>query len=339
MTRRAKILLSLFALLLVLAAGGWTLYWHGLARSVEGRLATWIAERRAEGWHVDHDGVQRAGFPFTLHLTVLRPEIARPDGLVWRGADLTATVPPFQPGRVTLAAPGRHEVQMPLGERLLIEAQEVDGLVYLGFGGVTEMGLRLAQGSLTAGRAPAQGFEEVTAMVQPLPPPPDHTQPSLRFSLGLLGLEMPADFPSVLGPRIERARLAGAVMGRMPQDEGPASLAAWRDDGGTVEIEALQLNWSTLSLAAEGTLALDRELQPEAALTAQVQGFQQAVEGFRSEGAIGRQEAEMLKLVLGLISRPGADGRPSLTVPVTVQDRTLSVGPVPVTRLPRVVWE
>ena len=42
--------------------------------------------------------------------------------------------------------------------------------------------------------------------------------------------------------------------------------------------------------------------------------------------------------VLGLMARPQPSGPPVVEVPLSLQDRTLSLGRIPLLRLPELVW-
>jgi hypothetical protein len=44
------------------------------------------------------------------------------------------------------------------------------------------------------------------------------------------------------------------------------------------------------------------------------------------------------KIVLRALARSGGEGAPTLVAPVSVQDRTLSIGPAALLRLPPLHW-
>jgi hypothetical protein len=64
----------------------------------------------------------------------------------------------------------------------------------------------------------------------------------------------------------------------------------------------------------------------------------EAVDALTRSGTVRAQDAGMIKLVFGLLMKPGANGEKTLSVPVTVQNRTLSIGPVKLFEVPAVVW-
>jgi hypothetical protein len=144
-----------------------------------------------------------------------------------------------------------------------------------------------------------------------------------------------------LGSDIGRVRLAGRVMGELSSlnpGMGAGALGPWRDDGGTVELSRIEVRYGALEVAAEGTLALDGEMQPLVALTARVEGFGESLDALAQRGAMKRGDATAAKLVLAALAERGPNGRPRLALPVTLQDGFLSVGPAMLLRMPPIPW-
>ncbi|MDP6804148.1 MAG: DUF2125 domain-containing protein [Rhodospirillales bacterium] len=149
--------------------------------------------------------------------------------------------------------------------------------------------------------------------------------------------------PSVLalpfGRSIELIFLDARINGPVRDGRSPAALETWRDAGGTIDVDSLRLDHGPLRVQGEGTLALDADMQPIGAFTAQLRGFFDLVEALRAQGVVEARDAVMAKVVLGaLAKRPDDGGPPVLNVPLTLQDRSLYVGPVRLTRFPPVRW-
>lgn len=166
----------------------------------------------------------------------------------------------------------------------------------------------------------------------------DHQTASWAVTASLDGLVLPEDPRLLLGHSLTTASLQARLMGELPTGTLQSALKAWRDDGGTLEVDALSFDWPPLQLTGKGTVALDRDMQPILASTSTVRGVFEAVDSLTVAGVIRQKDAGVAKLVLGLLMKPAADGRKELTVPLTVQNRTLSVGPVALLKVPEVVW-
>ncbi|WP_167730551.1 DUF2125 domain-containing protein [Terasakiella sp. SH-1] len=117
------------------------------------------------------------------------------------------------------------------------------------------------------------------------------------------------------------------------------ALGRWRDAGGTLEVERMQLSYPPLTLQGNGTLALDGALQPVGAFSARIQGFFQTVSALRRAGVIRGPDASMAKVVLGMLAKQPKNGGPAtISLPLTIQERALFAGPVRLIHLPQIDW-
>ncbi len=136
---------------------------------------------------------------------------------------------------------------------------------------------------------------------------------------------------------IDAFSLAATMRGPLPAAPLDRALAAWRDGGGTLDIDEARLAWGGTVVALTGTLALDAGLQPEGALTATLDGGDKIVDQLVAAGALKERFAGFAKSVIRAIATPGDDGG-RVHLPVTVQDQRLYVGPATIAALPHVTW-
>ena len=119
-----------------------------------------------------------------------------------------------------------------------------------------------------------------------------------------------------------------------------AAIRAWSNDGGAIDVQSLDLVHGVLGLNGEGTLALDNDLQPIGAFTARIAGFQAAIDQLVAAGMVRPDDGKLAKVVLGVMAKVPKGGGPlQISLPLTLQDRKLSVGPLPLVRLPMINWE
>lgn len=149
----------------------------------------------------------------------------------------------------------------------------------------------------------------------------------------------PAQPVPVLNPSIAALDFTLDFTGPVPSGPLLESLEAWRAAGGAVELRDLALDWPPLRAAGSGTFALDPALQPMGAATMTFQGFFALIEALVQEGHVHEREAEMAKAVLGMMAKPSASGEPELSLPLTVQDRRLSAGPIVLMEVPAISWD
>ena len=159
-----------------------------------------------------------------------------------------------------------------------------------------------------------------------------------RGSLRLLHTTLPLAVPP-MGQAVDLIDVAVAVKGAIRGGPRPQALAQWRDEGGTLEVERVELVWGALSGTANATMALDAAMQPMGSGTASIQGYGEIVDALVANGQMKPGDALLARLGLGVLAKPGRDGRPQLEGPITLQNSELRVAQIRVARLPRFTWE
>jgi len=345
--------LAVAVLLLVAAAAGYAVYWQSAARTLERGIADWAEQQRRAGYEISYRAPEIGGFPLHLEARIEAPEIAAPPGELawrWRGPALYLHARPWAPLDFETEAPGRHEIELDEGgggapHVYLIDAETAKGSGSFGIDG------RLAQAlvALTGVTAAEAGRESepiriASATVRISPGrAEEHTEPSLAFLLALGGLTLPPSAESPLGRDVGKLEIEGAVMGALPEFEDEAelrdALARWRDDGGTLELDRVVADWGALELTGDGTFALDGALQPIGAMSAMIVGHDAVIDALVANGAVDPRDGSLAKVVLSVLSKPSpVDGRPELTVPLSLQDGHLWIGPAKLAPLPHIEW-
>ena len=74
------------------------------------------------------------------------------------------------------------------------------------------------------------------------------------------------------------------------------ALARWRDAGGALEISVFALDWEALSIRGDGTFALDEKLQPQGAMTAEIDGVEKTSDALIAAGVIDARTAFAAKV-------------------------------------------
>lgn len=305
---KTRPLLGLLAALLL----AWSLWWGFLAYELRHSLDGWLAERRAAGWVVTTGSRTLSGFPWTVRITLPAPSLLAMDGSGWRGPEVVLSLSPLAPQRLNLVAHGKHVLIPPgqppqesfAGEVL---AQLEGDRAQVSLRGVEALGLRLITGRLVL-----QGQ---------------------RLEADLQGLTLPEDSRLVLGRKIEHLGFTALTKGSLAP-----TLAAWRDGSGVAELSDVSLEWQALRLSGEGTLTVDKRLQPLFAGTATIGGLFEAVQMLEQAGVVKAKEAANARIALQLLAKPGADGKAEIHLPLTVQDGRLYLGPVALMVLPDIIW-
>lgn len=317
------------------ALGGWYLFWSHSADRFLAEANRTIAEQRAAGLDITHGPLAVRGFPYRLALDLPGLNVLdRRDAQAWRThGDVQIVVQPWNPnhaiGRsenMTLATWPRAEtapaaaspfaVQASLvsagnaWDRIVVDARQVRIALPERVVGAERLriGLRRTKGE-DADR-PAGGIE-VGLNGEGVSPPP--------------GIIRAFDRPI--------ARLAADLVVGGPWPAGPLreKLAAWRDAGSVMQILSLDLAWADVTARGDGTVTLDGQLRPLAALSAEMSGLDSVIDALVAENRVRRNEALTAKAALALVGQRGPDGRTVLKVPVSVQEGWLWTGPLRLT--------
>ena len=346
MRRRRKLWIALAALVLLLA-GGDTLYWRFVTQQLDAGFRDWVAAERAGGGSVQADPPQPGGWPFAATLTTAHVELTDtlefPGGLAWRADRLTLRIDLLHP-RHLQAIPGgmqrlrlgnapfvpftagRMTADIPLPQdqpphEAVLQAENLRAGVSAG--GDTG-------GSLTVRRLSAR-FDV----------PPGQPKPVLAYTLSADTVTLPSRFRWALGDTIAAVSADGILSAPFPPgNTALAQAIAWHQQGGELDLRHFALHWGPLGLSANGKLVLDQQLQPAGQLTARVTGYDGTLDAMTQAGVLPGSAALAARAVLSLLAKPAANGQPSeVEVPLRLQHNMLFMQNMPLARVPVLDWQ
>lgn len=346
MTNVARRLTILACVVLALVAGGVSAFWLYGAERLKTTVASWETTWRAQGGEVSYQNFALSGFPLWFRVQVDRPVWGRPQSASpwrWEGPSVRLRLSPFAPrGRARF--PGEHKLDITIlgvPVALLVAAKDAEAR-YRSSRGEALYAVLGKEMSLRVNNELPLTIHAMDFEIVHLRDVVDHLKASARFAFELDDMMLPqGSLPEQFrSQKIDLARLKGEVMGPFEPSFTRAAATAWRDTGGTMEVTALELRWGPLNVVAVGTAALDENLQPLAALTATVTGFNETIDALTATGAIQQTEADSAKALLTMLAKPPRllGGPPEIAVPVTIQNQRLSLGPVALMMLPPIQW-
>jgi hypothetical protein len=341
-----RLLILLVAALAVLVAAH-TLLWRWGTQQLASGFAGWAAAARAQGWTVTSGEPQPGGWPLAVELSVPGLSVSgdlpdMPLPLTWSGERVVLHVGLPHVRRLLLLPEGTERLRVGGGaeipftaDRLQIALPLVPGVppgsadlaaANLRFGGPRDGAAAALTVALLAGHAAWE-------------PAARPGEPVLHFALSAEAIGVPAPMPG-LGARIASFSLQGALNGKLPVlPDLAARAAAWRDGGGSLELAQVALGWGPLGVTGKATLGLDERLQPMGTGMLHLRGQTEALNALVAGHVITPGAAFAAGAVLGLLARPSPDGgAPEVDVPLALRDRTLGMGPVPLVRVPELVW-
>jgi hypothetical protein len=346
--RRRGLLALWLAVPVLLLAAIHTLLWRWAEQRLLDGFEAWAAARREAGWTVRSGQPVAAGWPLAARLVVKQIAVEGgeddlPGGFAWSGERVTISVGLLRPRLLSILPDGAQTLR--IGGSSVIpytaDALRVDVPLEPG---MPARSAELAASGVRAGipagreaRAVTIGLLRGHADARPGAAP---GEPALTVQTSVEAVVLPAGTRWALGQRISSASLDGSISGPVPRMPGLARrAAAWRDGGGSLQVQRLALGWGPLGLTGSATLALDDHLQPMGTASARVIGYAETLDALVAGGSLGAHVAEAIKAVAGLIATaPEAGGPSDVEVPLTLQDRMLLVRQIPVSRMPALQW-
>jgi hypothetical protein len=363
--RRLLALLVITPAILVAAD---SMVWLIAARQVEAAFRGWVAARRSEGWQVQAGPERLGGWPLSAAVTVAGFAVSGgqtlvPGGLAWRSLRLLLSVDLLAPRQLRVRAEGAQRFRIAGSPEIALAASRIEAALplFAGSGPAASMAIRASDPRLgpagldpdliragtlgvelsltsspvgagqTAGQTGIAARAEVVA----------GTRQELQLQVHATSVRIAHAGLAALGRNIALVSLAAVMTGPLPS--GPAwtvGLSAWRDGGGTLTVRDFSLIWGPLAVGAAGRLVLDRAMQPAGEGTARILGYTAALDALVAHGSIGPAAATAAKAVLMLLARPSAaaGAPPEVDVPLRLEDRTLSVGSIPLLQVPALSW-
>jgi len=333
------------ALAIALLAAGHALVWRWMGSQMQSGFDDWVASRRAIGWKVTHGPPERGGWPFAATLTLPQFRLegggnTLPGGLDWQAEQLMLRVALPRLDRLVVEAPGRHRLrlgwlELPFATDRLTIAVPLERNVLPREAEMQAERLRIATptGSVEL-REGRLGIETRLTATE--------GEPAVQLSLNAEDITLPPAPPALvaLGRQIGRLVAEVALTGPVPPGRGVTAKAeAWRDGGGTLELKSLDLAWGPASALATATVTLDDTLQPMGAGTLKLRGATALLDAAQAAGLLPPRAALGARAAVRMMSRtPPEGGPPQLEVPLTLEERTLSLSRFPILRMPALAW-
>ena len=343
-----KLLLGLLALTILVIAGH-TLLWRWTERRLEEGYTSWVAARRMQGWSIDAATPVPGGWPLEARLTVPKmvvkggaPDI--PDGLTWSTDRVDLSISLLHPRQLTISSDGLQRLRFSDFPDIPYTADRLHADIPLDPGvpphtaDISAVNLRAG---MPAGPDSSSGLGvgelRIHGEIKPAAPA---GEAALEFTLKATTITLPPGRTWPLGPTIAGLTVDGALNGPVPKSRGLTTRATgWRDGGGTLEIQGMHMDWGPMGLSATATIALDDQLQPMGTGTAKLSGYAESLDALAANNAVTKRAALAANAVLSLLAHaPDDGGPPEVEVPLTLQDRTLSVRQIPLSRLPMLDW-
>jgi len=331
------------AALLVAVFGAYSAFWFIVAARVEDGVARWAASLHAQNLDLSWGAIRVGGFPLSFRVALSKVRLS----------DLAATAPnrelqvPLLSGSASplslrswqLTAPEglNARANLAAGTVATLSAHRASGSVAIADEGGATLWFSLSAPVAEAGGHFAARDLDLWLTLPPHPPQ-THAERAFGMAADLRGLSLPT-VPAPFHNPVDEITFGVTLMGSIPSAPAREAAAAWRDSGGTLELDHLMVRWETLGITLSGTVALDADLQPIGAFSGAVAGYGELLKALVTAGQMRASDARLAQFALGMLAKPGPDGRPEIATSFTIQNGEMFLGPVKLGKVPRIVWE
>jgi hypothetical protein len=325
---------------ILVAFAAWSAWWWIGAQAHREALASWLDQRRADGWVAESGELSVVGYPNRFDAVLENLHLADPEaGWAWTAPEFRTYMLSYEPNRVIVVWPGAQTIAAP-GEKVEVTSENMRASLALVPGtslalerAVAELkGVRLASelgwsASLADGQLSVRRSEEQRGR--------DNAYDAV---LDGTGLRPPEALRDLLGgggglpETIDRLRLDLTAAFGAPLDrhavEGPHPplQAVW--------LRPSEFIWGEVTLEAEGRIDLDAEGVPKGRFDLRAQNWRAMLDAAVAAGAIDPSMAGTLRSGLELIAMFSGDGE-SLEAPLRFESGMMFLGPVPLGAAPR----
>lgn len=338
MNTRTKKLFSTCSLILLLAFGSYTYLWFHAAEQLESLLLHNINILEKEGYLPSYDRIEVKGYPLKLEVRFTNPALQLPKLLpikVSCAGLLIASASVWEPTRATLKTD--HKLSFLF---LGTESEEQD------LASIENISLELP---LVVTPSPTFVFELKGLTLRDWNV--DHLQGKLLLdlleqknnititlkNLGFNTQKMKLSLPS---PIQNIAFDATFIMPRRFEQSLKHLLQSWHEQEGMIDLNKFDITWSNIRIEGNGSLALDQELQPLAAFSAEIYGMDQFLTALVQEKIVHKNLAPIIKIALKpFAASKGTDKREIYhKIAFSIQDRQLSIASIPVMKFDMINW-
>jgi len=336
----------------------WFVFVHQTQRAIE----QWTDSQRENGVEVTWQSLKFTGYPLWVNAQIGDPLIiARQPNRVatWKPPSLTLKFSSLAADAIDFASPGAHDLNVTSDDKTwsaVVEAETLKGQALFPpedyrrieqlagrFAGV-RVTLNDSADSLTVDSGDFEATQHGPAPIDPQAVHPRGT--SLALGVAVQDIRLPAgslnaSVLDALGPLIDRFATEVLINGELDtRSVDINSLTTWRDGGGTAEFTFIELRWGPVGITANGTLALDNNLQPVGSFATQIAGLEQLTTAMETGGLLSPSDAAVARITLSILSRGSADGGPNYAeIPITLQNGILRLGPVALMQFQPIAWE
>ena len=325
--------------IIIVLAGLFCGWWMLASATVERGLATWVGDRRAEGWQAELTALPVTGFPTRFDLVLNDLALADPaTGLALRMQGLQLTARSYWPGDVAVTLPQTPIEFSTPDARLTVTAKEAKAALRLHPGPTLELDQMVATSGAWQLDGPAGN------LLQASDADAEITQgakaETYRFALsagqlvpgGLIrtALRLPVDWPLAFDAfAADVTIIFDAPLNRYTLEDR-------RPQPREIEAKRIDFHWGPLRLNATGRLAIDPTGVAEGEVKLLVENWRSALDLAEQSGAMADRLRPQAELMLNALANMG-DNPETLDLTLGFRDGGMFLGPISLGPAPHLI--
>ncbi len=337
-------------LALIIVVGGYVFWWHQVADQLVEAADRWRETRISEGYEISHNPLITSGFPYRVKVTAEALSIANPNHIRQPHIEIPvfwAVVQPWRINHVIFGIEGAGQANWTEKyEQRTLDFKASNALGSATFS--TQGRIRTVAIDITEFEAKPSWRPPVKAgrlQLHGRPNPQESSDKNaeqkqiegqqIAVRANNMIIEGMDDFP--LGKQIEDFALSSILYGTIRKLPASDTLSEWRDAGGFVDIEALNIDWGHGSISGKGALTLDDQMRPLGEMNTRISGYENILEALTSTRQIDVNAARTIGFGLGLLAKDGEDGKRYIALPLSAQEGGVYLGPIYLMRLGSII--
>ena len=324
--------------------------WFIIGLQLKNGISNWATKQSTQGWKTEHQKIDMSGFPWQWRFKINRPTLSRASGniqLHWAGPYIQLNVRPWDIKNIKFQTGGQQEFAYTKpNERnsIKLDMEAGQGKLKLNKNGrLTHLSFAMVD---TLAKITSTQYYRIKRLnwrlsFNKLAPPKEkrHQVSTVDLQAELLGLTLPTRLNSGLGRTINNIALSAKFLGNAHGNTLKQAFSSWASSGGSLDLKNFEIHWGKLFAKANGTFALDSDLQPIAALSGTITGYNLALKAMIDAGLIKPNLGMIARFAMqGMSNVFGIQKENQIKLSLAIQDGHLYVGPIKLIKLPKVIW-
>ena len=338
----------------------YTIFWHSMAVYLENSIDDWRSYKTDQGVESSYSMIEVGGFPLNFNIRINNPRLQAPLAAIgtgeinkikkwiWEGNHLIVKLRPWNFNIITFDLSGSNRFLL-RGKNVIYDFASKTKLINIDSkmsqGAWPKKIMIRLEGMQLSEKISKSDISIKSALFSTQIVLNEDTRDSVTkknlnrvLQVRLEDLYLPKKLRWPPDSHVKKLSMKLNIFENLDLILNKKNLKKWRDAGGIIDINLFEAVFGELKTHATGTLALDQDLQPLLAMTANFEGIVPLIDKLTVLGHIRTNTAMIAKIIFGGLAERLGNERSSIGLPLTIQNRNLSVGPISVFTLPFINW-